>query len=175
MSDENKPPPLAALALKVVSGSVLLAGLAALGAWSLANQPALAADTLSPAQLSSLQPDGTWLPPTPSTQPKPPRRQSASALAHPHKKKEAPARSEGLTADGKVILNRAGADDLVKLPGVGRKRAEAILALRKRLKRFRRVTDLLRVRGIGVRSLKRMRPSLVLDPPKEEEKLPEEK
>jgi competence protein ComEA len=53
------------------------------------------------------------------------------------------------------------------LPGVGERRAEAIVKLRARLKRFRRPTDLLRVRGIGVRSLKRMLPHLVLDPPKQ--------
>lgn len=74
--------------------------------------------------------------------------------------------SEGLTSDGKVILNVASAEVLTQLPGVGARRAEAIVELRKRLKRFRKPSDLLRVRGIGVRSLKRMLPHLVLDPPK---------
>jgi competence protein ComEA len=73
--------------------------------------------------------------------------------------------SQGVTADGKVILNAASADDLTRLPGVGRRRAEAIVELRTRLKRFRRVQDLLRVKGIGPRSLKRLLPHLVLDPP----------
>jgi competence protein ComEA len=72
----------------------------------------------------------------------------------------------GITPDGKVILNVASAEELTRLPGVGQSRAEAIVALRTRLKRFRRTSDLLRVRGIGVRSLKRMLPHLVLDPPK---------
>jgi competence protein ComEA len=71
----------------------------------------------------------------------------------------------GLTADGKVILNLASAAELTKLPGVGMKRAEAIVALRIKLKRFRQPTDLLRVKGIGPRGLKRMLPHLVLDPP----------
>ena len=73
---------------------------------------------------------------------------------------------EGLTSDGKVILNVANAEVLTQLPGVGNRRAEAIIALRERLKGFRRPSDLLRVRGIGVRSLKRMLPHLVLDAPK---------
>lgn len=73
---------------------------------------------------------------------------------------------EGLTADGKVILNVASAEVLTRLPGVGTRRAEAIVRLRQRLKRFRRPSDLLRVRGIGVKSLQRMLPHLVLDPPK---------
>ncbi|HEU5073440.1 MAG TPA: helix-hairpin-helix domain-containing protein [Polyangiaceae bacterium] len=75
---------------------------------------------------------------------------------------------EGLTSDGKVILNVANAEVLTQLPGVGTRRAEAIVELRQRLKRFRKPSDLLRVRGIGVRSLKRMLPHLVLDAPKPE-------
>jgi competence protein ComEA len=71
----------------------------------------------------------------------------------------------GITRDGKVILNAATAEQLTRLPGVGVKRAAAIVKLRDRLKRFRRVTDLLRVRGIGVKTLKRMLPHLVLNPP----------
>jgi competence protein ComEA len=68
-------------------------------------------------------------------------------------------------ADGRIVLNAASAEELTKLPGVGMKRAEAIVALRTKLKRFRQATDLLRVKGIGPRSLKRMLPHLVLDPP----------
>lgn len=72
----------------------------------------------------------------------------------------------GMTADGKVILNQAGPDDLRRLPGVGQKRAEAIVALRQKLGgRFKRLTDLLRVKGIGTKGLKKMEPHLVLDAP----------
>ena len=69
----------------------------------------------------------------------------------------------GITPDGKVILNLASADELTKLPGVGMKRAAAIVALRTKLKRFKHATDLLRVKGIGPRGLQRMLPHLVLD------------
>jgi competence ComEA-like helix-hairpin-helix protein len=71
----------------------------------------------------------------------------------------------GITPDGKVILNVASADELTKLPGVGMKRATAIVALRTKLKRFKHPTDLLRVKGIGPRGLQRMLPHLVLDAP----------
>lgn len=77
----------------------------------------------------------------------------------------APNGAAGVTADGKVVLNVASPAELTKLPGVGAKRAEAIVALRTRLKRFKHPTDLLRVKGIGPRGLKRMLPHLVLDPP----------
>ena len=71
----------------------------------------------------------------------------------------------GITPDGKVILNLASAEELTKLPGVGMKRATAIVALRTKLKRFKHATDLLRVKGIGPRGLQRMLPHLVLDAP----------
>jgi len=74
--------------------------------------------------------------------------------------------SAGMTEDGKVILNQASAPDLRHLPGVGQKRADAILALRTRLGRFKQVNDLLRVKGIGVRGLKKILPHVVLDAPK---------
>ena len=51
-----------------------------------------------------------------------------------------------------------------RLPGVGEKRANAILALRTRLGRLRAVEDLLKVRGIGRAMLKRLRPLVRLDP-----------
>jgi competence protein ComEA len=85
---------------------------------------------------------------------------SASASSEP-----APPRASGLTADGKVILNLATAEDLMRLPGIGRKRADSILALRTRLGRFKRPTDLLRVRGLGARRLQRLLPHMVVDPP----------
>jgi competence protein ComEA len=65
----------------------------------------------------------------------------------------------------KIILNLASAEDLTRLPGVGPKRAQAIVELRARLHGFKRTADLLRVRGIGPRGLKRMLPYLALDAP----------
>jgi competence protein ComEA len=77
----------------------------------------------------------------------------------------APELPAGLSADGKVILNLASPAELTRLPGVGQKRAEAIVALRQKLGRFKRLTDLLRVKGIGTKGLKKMEPHVVLDAP----------
>jgi len=77
----------------------------------------------------------------------------------------APPTGAGLTADGKVILNAATADELMKLPRVGAKRAQAILDLRHKLGHFQRATDLLRVRGIGHKMLKQIVPLVVIDAP----------
>lgn len=60
----------------------------------------------------------------------------------------------------------ATARDFTRLPGVGEARAEAIVKVRTQLGRFRRIRDLLRVKGIGPRSLQRIEPLVVLDPPK---------
>ena len=66
-----------------------------------------------------------------------------------------------------VYLNHASVDELRRLPGVGPKRAEAILVLRQRLGRFQRVEDLLRVKGVGRGAVKKWRPLVRLDAPAE--------
>jgi competence protein ComEA len=68
-------------------------------------------------------------------------------------------------ADARVILNLATEADLQRLPGIGPTKARAILALRERLGKFRRVEELLKVRGIGRRTLARLRPHIAVDPP----------
>ncbi|HMY19086.1 MAG TPA: helix-hairpin-helix domain-containing protein [Polyangium sp.] len=73
--------------------------------------------------------------------------------------------TSAVTADGKVILNLANEDELRKLPGIGPKKAQAILALRTKLGKFTRPEDLLRVKGIGRKKLAKLRPRLLIDPP----------
>jgi competence ComEA-like helix-hairpin-helix protein len=69
------------------------------------------------------------------------------------------------TPDDPVYLNEATVEDLRRLPGIGPKRALAVLALRQRLGRFRQIEDLLRVRGIGRATLRRLRPLVRLGHP----------
>jgi competence protein ComEA len=69
------------------------------------------------------------------------------------------------TAEDPVYVNHAGVEDLRRLPGVGPKRADAIVALRQRMGRFQRVEDLLRVKGVGRTTLRKWRPLLRLDAP----------
>jgi competence protein ComEA len=72
----------------------------------------------------------------------------------------------GVTADGKVILNRASVDEMGLLPGVGPKRAQALVELRTKLGgRFKRMTDLLRLKGIGPKGLRKIEAKAVLDAP----------
>ena len=68
------------------------------------------------------------------------------------------------TPDHPVVLNQATFEELRRLPGIGPKKAQSILALRQRIGRFRQVEDLLKVKGIGRSTLKRLRPLVRLDP-----------
>ncbi len=70
----------------------------------------------------------------------------------------------GLLVGSPLDLNRAGFTDLVALPGIGPVTAENILELRDRCGGFRRVDDLLGVRGVGPKTLGRIRPYLTIRP-----------
>ena len=61
-----------------------------------------------------------------------------------------------------VNINTASSEELQALPGVGSTRAEQIVALRKTRGSFRKVDELLEVRGIGPAMLERMRPQVTL-------------
>lgn len=118
---------------------------------------------------------GSWLAPVPNSatgasQP-PPKSECHCPEPTPCSTASAPSASanesaSGITADGKVILNLASSAELERLPGVGTKRAQKIVALREKLKGFKKATQLLRIKGIGVRSLRKMLPELVLNAPK---------
>ncbi|MGC4089871.1 MAG: helix-hairpin-helix domain-containing protein [Polyangiaceae bacterium] len=153
--------PLGKLALKAGGIAVLMLGLGGIGAFSM--KKGLGAPKLALADSGhAAAPSSGWiaaqtalLASVPSDNP------PVVASATPEPKP----RSSGMTEDGRVILNLAGVEDLRHLPGVGQKRAEAILALRQKLGKFKRPSDLLRVRGIGARRLKQLLPKLVVDPP----------
>jgi competence protein ComEA len=87
-----------------------------------------------------------------------------AVATHAHAEAAEPCR--GGSAHGRVILNEAGVAKLATLPGIGKKRAQAIVAMRERLGgRFRRLRDLMRVKGIGYRSFKKLEPRLLLNRP----------
>ncbi len=71
--------------------------------------------------------------------------------------------TEGLTPVWPLNLNTAGETELVELPGIGPVRARAIIELRQTLGRFSDPEDLLEVKGIGPRTLERMRSLIVVD------------
>jgi competence protein ComEA len=64
--------------------------------------------------------------------------------------------------DGRLDLNRASADELEGLPGIGPKTAQRILDDRRTRGPFRKVSDLTRVKGIGAKTLARLLPHVTV-------------
>ena len=63
---------------------------------------------------------------------------------------------------GKVDLNRADVAGLMRVPGIGAKTAEAILAYRRAHGPFRNLRDLLQIKGIGEKRLEKLAPYIIL-------------
>ena len=63
-------------------------------------------------------------------------------------------------------LNRAGAAELDALPGIGPVLAARIVEQRRRAGAYRRLEDLLAVRGVGPRLLERLRPRVRIGSPR---------
>ncbi|MEC7525194.1 MAG: helix-hairpin-helix domain-containing protein [Myxococcota bacterium] len=74
------------------------------------------------------------------------------------------AASEQAQPDGVVNIQTASPEQLQLLPGIGPSKAEAIVSHRER-RAFRRVEDLMRVRGIGRATFRRLRSMLTVDGP----------
>jgi competence protein ComEA len=62
----------------------------------------------------------------------------------------------------KVNINTAGVDELVALPGIGKAYAERIVEYRQKNGPFKRIEDILNVRGIGEKTFERIRDRLTL-------------
>jgi competence protein ComEA len=74
------------------------------------------------------------------------------------------ARAATKAVDGAVNLNTAPPEMLALLPGVGPAKAQSILAYRKRHP-FRTVDELVRIKGIGRKMVRRLRPHLAVAGP----------
>jgi competence protein ComEA len=61
---------------------------------------------------------------------------------------------------GVVDVNTATVEELVQVPGIGEKRAQAILDARKQRGGFKSVDELVEIRGIGPANLEKLRPHL---------------
>jgi competence ComEA-like helix-hairpin-helix protein len=64
-----------------------------------------------------------------------------------------------------IDLNAATIKELEELPGVGPVTAQRIIEMRQKSGRFRRVEDLLAVRGISTKRLEALRPYVTVSPP----------
>jgi competence protein ComEA len=71
------------------------------------------------------------------------------------------AAGKSLPPGEKVDLNRASVTELMRLPGVGQKRAQAIVASRSK-QPFRRVEDVLAVKGLGPAWLQKVKANVTV-------------
>lgn len=75
---------------------------------------------------------------------------------------ETPAAAADIATAGLININRATADELTALPGIGPSRSKAIVATRERLGGFHSLNQLTEVHGIGDKTLERLRPYLTI-------------
>lgn len=66
-------------------------------------------------------------------------------------------------AQASISLNRASANELMKLPSVGEATASLIMEYRKERGKFRTLTEIMNVKGIGPKKFERMKPYLRLN------------
>lgn len=66
------------------------------------------------------------------------------------------------TAKPAVNLNTATVAELDELPGIGRATAERILEYRQKIGGFKKVEELMNVRGIGEKSFLKLKPLIVV-------------
>lgn len=85
---------------------------------------------------------------------------AALSVAAASPRKEPPAKP--------LDLNTATVEQLQQLPGIGLTTAKAIVRFREKSGPFRRVEDLLAIRGITKRKLEKLRPYVTVQPAKQD-------
>ncbi len=62
-----------------------------------------------------------------------------------------------------ININTASLEDLLKLPGIGKKTAENIINFREKIIRFKKLEDVLNVKGIGTSKLNKIKKYIYIE------------
>ena len=73
-----------------------------------------------------------------------------------------PAAAAPQPAGEKININTASADELTALPGIGKAYAERIVEYREKNGPFKKLEDLLNVRGVGEKTFERIRDRITI-------------
>ena len=89
--------------------------------------------------------------------------QAGSAMAQNASRGRSAAKPE---VTGSININTASATDLEALPGVGAKTAALIVEYRQKNGPFKKIEELMNVRGIGEKNFLKLRPQITVVAPK---------
>lgn len=93
---------------------------------------------------------------------------ASALLAAPVSATQGPAPAPAGVARAAIDLNTASVADLEDLPGIGRATAERIVEHRQKNGPFKKIEELMNVKGIGEKSFLRLKPLITVAPPKTE-------
>jgi competence protein ComEA len=93
---------------------------------------------------------------------------SAAVSAQEEPRPATKAATASASAGAPINLNTATVAQLETLPGIGKSTAERILEYRQKNGSFKKVEDLMNVRGIGEKSFLKMKPLITVTAPKSE-------
>jgi competence protein ComEA len=93
----------------------------------------------------------------------------ATRAAAQDPERQSPAKAAAAaTASSPVNLNTATASQLEALPGIGARTAALIVEYRQKNGGFKKIEDLMNVRGVGEKSFLKLKPLVTVTPPKTE-------